>query len=95
MGWPGKILIVPDQMLPESLLPEGRLRSLANFVAMPNYSQEYALDSSRIRAELAYREVVLPEDGLRQTIQWQLDNPPPLDPELYNYALEDAMLASL
>jgi hypothetical protein len=50
------------------------------------------VDSSRIRVELGYKEVVAADEALRQTVAWERANLPdePLD-----YAAEDAVIAEL
>lgn len=83
-GWLGRIVAVPDERAPASLRPDLDLR------------QELVLDTSRIRSELGYREVVPAEEGFRRTVAWQLRHPPgPDDPmsklEL-DYEAEDAVL---
>ncbi|MFC6689681.1 dTDP-glucose 4,6-dehydratase [Jhaorihella thermophila] len=47
------------------------------FVAdRPGHDARYAIDPSRIRAELGWRPSVTVEEGLRRTVQWYLDNEP-------------------
>jgi nucleoside-diphosphate-sugar epimerase len=75
-GWSGKIIAVPG----------GKM-------AVPfNTAQDLTVDTTRIRAELGYREVVEQEDALRDTVQWERDHLPevPVD-----YAQEDRLLAEL
>jgi nucleoside-diphosphate-sugar epimerase len=36
-----------------------------------DFSHHLAIDTSRIRAELGYREIVPREEGLRRTIEWE------------------------
>jgi hypothetical protein len=57
-----------------------------------NTAQDLAVDTTRIRAELGYREVVGPDDALRQTVAWERDRLPevPVD-----YPQEDGLLAEL
>jgi nucleoside-diphosphate-sugar epimerase len=38
--------------------------------------QDYVVDSSRIRAELGYAELIDPDEALRRTIAWERANPP-------------------
>ncbi|MGP1275823.1 MAG: dTDP-glucose 4,6-dehydratase [Caulobacterales bacterium] len=40
----------------------------------PGHDARYAIDASRIRDELGWEPSVTLEDGLRQTVQWYLDN---------------------
>jgi dTDP-glucose 4,6-dehydratase len=49
---------------------------LIRFVAdRPGHDRRYAMDASHIRAELGWKPEVTLEDGLRNTVQWYLDNP--------------------
>ena len=41
----------------------------------PGHDMRYAIDPSRIRAELGWRPSVTLEEGLEKTVQWYLDNP--------------------
>lgn len=40
----------------------------------PGHDARYAIDPTRIREELGWRPSVTVEEGLRQTVQWYLDN---------------------
>ena len=40
----------------------------------PGHDARYAIDPTRIRAELGWRPSVTVEEGLRRTVQWYLDN---------------------
>ncbi|MDA7429577.1 dTDP-glucose 4,6-dehydratase [Primorskyibacter aestuariivivens] len=40
----------------------------------PGHDARYAIDPSRIRAELGWRPSVTVEEGLRKTVEWYLDN---------------------
>jgi nucleoside-diphosphate-sugar epimerase len=60
-----------------------------------NYTQDIALDTSRIRADLGYTEPVTRETALRHTIRWQRENQPArVDPRRFDYDAEDAALAA-
>jgi nucleoside-diphosphate-sugar epimerase len=76
VGWAGEILPVPGGRVPVPF----------------NTAQDLAVDTSRIRAELGYREVVAPDDALRETVAWEREHLPavPVD-----YAQEDGLLAEL
>ena len=80
-GWRGRIVVVPDGRLsPESL----------------NFEHHWVVDTTRIRAELGYMEVVPQEEALRRTVEWQKANPPEkYDPKDFDYATEDKVLAEL
>jgi nucleoside-diphosphate-sugar epimerase len=80
-GWRGRIVEVPEDHLPAGyswgINPEHRL----------------VVDSSCIRQELGYIEPVSFEEGLRRTIAWERANPPEkIDPKLFDYSAEDALL---
>ena len=57
-----------------------------------DFRQHYDLDTSRIREELGYAEVVDERTALERTIEWERANPP--DEFEADYAAEDAALAS-
>ena len=63
-----------DELIPMSKhVPH---RSLITFVKdRPGHDRRYAIDCSRIRAELGWRAKETLESGMRKTIQWYLDNP--------------------
>jgi nucleoside-diphosphate-sugar epimerase len=79
VGWEGSIVTVPR--LPDPLHID------------VDFNQHYDLDTSRIRAELGYAEVVDERTALERTIEWERANPP----EVFDadYDAEDAVLASL
>ncbi len=81
MGWAGQITIVPDQLLPEHLHTPY------------NYQQHLLLDTTKIRRDLGYKEIVDFKEGLQKAIAWQIENPPEkFDPGRFDYAAEDAVL---
>jgi nucleoside-diphosphate-sugar epimerase len=75
-GWDGRVVTAPRGRLP---LPF-------------NTGQDLVTDSSRIRTELGYTEVVASDVSLQQTIAWERQNLPdqPMD-----HAAEDAVIAEL
>ena len=80
-GWTGRIVVVP----------RGRLTLDGG-----HYEHHWVVDTTRIRAELGYMEVVPQEEALRRTVAWQRANPPEkYDPNEFDYATEDAILAEL
>ena len=85
VGWQGDVLAVATELLPES----ARLKYEYDF------SQDYTVDSSRIRRELGYTETVSESDALQRTIEWERLNPPELDLRPPDYQAEDATLATL
>ena len=83
-AWNGQVVVVRDE---QATLPQHHTQ--------PDLNQPLVLDSSRIRSELGYREVVAYEDGLRRTCDWLLTQPPGTSsPEQFDYAAEDRLLAS-
>ena len=79
-GWTGRIRVVPH----------GR------FIDPANYEHHWVVDTTRIRAELGYMEVVPQEEALRRTVEWQLANPlEKYDPKEFDYTNEDTILAEL
>jgi nucleoside-diphosphate-sugar epimerase len=82
VGWEGRVVVVPDATLPEALRFED-----------VDFRQHYDLDTSRIRDELGYGEVVDERTALERTIEWERANPP--EGFEIDYDAEDAVLASL
>ena len=62
-----------NELAPNSEL--GNYESLISFVTdRPGHDFRYAMDSSKIARELGWKSQVDFESGLRQTVQWYLDN---------------------
>lgn len=84
VGWHGRIITAPTARLPESLHAD------------INTAQHIVVDTSRIRQELGYNERVNRTEAFQRTIAWERDNPPAkIDPSMFDYAAEDAVLANL
>ena len=84
IGWSGKVVTAPDYQLPEDMQSQAGL------------DQHLVADSTRIRQELGYHEVISHAEGLLRTIRWQRDNPPAhIDSNQFDYATEDAILTRL
>jgi nucleoside-diphosphate-sugar epimerase len=84
--WQGKVVTVPESQLP----PEWKLPF--------NVKQDWLVDSTRIRTELGYKEIVPDSKALQRTIDWQRANLPQepqqfAAPYLLDYATEDEILA--
>lgn len=76
-GWEGKIVIVPEGILETPY----------------DTTQHWVANSSLIRGELGYHEIVPQEEALMQTIAWERStSPAEIDPRQFNYAAEDAIL---
>jgi len=53
----------------------GKPKSLIRYVAdRPGHDRRYAIDCSKIEAELGWRPAVRFDDGLRETVQWYRDH---------------------
>ena len=82
VGWKGDIIKVSNETLPEGLQHHMDLR------------QDWSVDSSRIRAELGYEEVVPLREALRRTVAWEREHPPEeVDPKKFDYDAEDEVAA--
>lgn len=87
-GWHGEVVIVPRYQMP------------ATWNLVFNTEQHWVTDSTCIRQELGYSELIPPEEAIKQTINWQRNHPPQdtskwVAPELLDYASEDTILAFL
>jgi nucleoside-diphosphate-sugar epimerase len=84
MEWNGKIVVLPDDEMPEHLQHDY------------DYAQHWSLDSSRIREELGYCEPTSPQIAMQRTVDWQRANPHrDFNPTYFDYAAEDAALLGL
>jgi nucleoside-diphosphate-sugar epimerase len=82
-GWHGELVILPDEHLPSHLQHHD------------DASQDWALDSSRIRQELGYTEPTLPDEAMGRSVAWERANPPKeFDPAEFDYAAEEAALTA-
>ncbi|MGZ3678150.1 MAG: NAD-dependent epimerase/dehydratase family protein [Ktedonobacterales bacterium] len=85
MCWFGQIRVLPSDQLPAPL----RLQL--------DGRQPIILDSTRIRQELGYTELVTEQDALLQSIAWELQQPLETTtyPETTTYEDEDRVISSL
>jgi nucleoside-diphosphate-sugar epimerase len=79
VGWSGRVVTVPRNVLPEPLRQPF------------DFTQDCVVDSSRIRTELGYCEPVGEAIALKQTIAWERRNPPSTTSSA-EYQLEDDVL---
>ncbi len=84
-GWKGKVVSLPKEKFP----PDWNLPL--------NSEQDWFVDSTRIRKELGYREIVPIEEALKRTIEWERNHLSTemqqlAAPFLLDYAIEDAIL---
>ncbi|MBR8841113.1 MAG: NAD-dependent dehydratase, partial [Stigonema ocellatum SAG 48.90 = DSM 106950] len=84
-GWEGKVVAVCKEQLP------------AEWKLPINTEQNWVVDTTRIRQELGYKEIVPPDEALLRTIDWQRKHPPQESVEawLLDYASEDAILGRI
>ena len=85
IGWRGNIVIVPESQMPDTWELKENLR------------QHWVTDSTRIRTELGYREIIEHHEALKRTIAWERKHPPETIAEigqtkLLDYQDEDAIL---
>lgn len=84
MSWNGDIVSVPEELLPGHLLDE------------MNWNQDFIVDSSKIRRDLGYTELISRNEALRKTIAWETDHPPDSPGAAhFGYSEEDAILADM
>jgi nucleoside-diphosphate-sugar epimerase len=84
MDWDGELVVLPAERTPAHLRMPG------------NLAQHWVADSTRIRAELGYREPVPRSEAIRRTIDWEVAHlPAERNPALFDYAAEDAALAAV
>ncbi|NMG09922.1 NAD-dependent epimerase/dehydratase family protein [Brasilonema sp. UFV-L1] len=87
-GWQGEVISVSRDKLP------------AEWKLTVNTEQHWFVDSTRIRQELGYKEIVSLEKALQRTIDWERIHPPEepeelAEPWLLDYGTEDGILAKL
>ncbi len=83
VGWNGKTVAVDPSCLPE------RMRSgLA-------WEHQLETDTSLIHNQPGFSEPISFREGLSRTVSWDRANPPEIKPEDFDYAAEDAVLASI
>jgi nucleoside-diphosphate-sugar epimerase len=85
-GWQGLVVALPKSYFP------------SEWKLLVNAEQDWLIDSTRIRQELEYKEIVPLDEALRRSIDWQLTHSPkePQEiaiPWLLDYATEDVILA--
>lgn len=83
MRWKGEFVTLPAERTPAHLFRPG------------NAAQHWTASSARIRRELGYQEPVATEQAIRETIGWELENPPAAQfAPVFDYPAEDSALAS-
>ncbi len=83
-GWDGRVVAAPKECTPEHLRVPYRSE------------QHWVISTRRVREELGFVEPVPLETALARTVEWERANPPAqVDPRQFDYAAEDAALASM
>jgi nucleoside-diphosphate-sugar epimerase len=82
LAWDGDFVVLPDDRTPPHLRHPG------------NFAQHWVADSTRIRSELGYAEATTRAEALARTIAWERETAAPVSPQAFDYAAEDAALAS-
>lgn len=80
LEWNGKIITLPNDKLPEHLQAD------------TNWQYSLDIDTSQIRKELEFKEVINRDRALEMTVEWELSNPPQIDDLDAQYKAEDAVL---
>ena len=83
-NWKGEVVVVPKDRV-QPWMEWGN-----------NTDQDWVGDTTRIRQELGYKEIMPQVEALRRTVEWERANPPTeINPEQFDYAREDAFLAEI
>jgi nucleoside-diphosphate-sugar epimerase len=88
VGWQGKVVVLPKDQMP------------ADWKLTVNTEQHWLVDSTPIRQEFGYSEIIPPDEALKRSIEWQRNHPPHepkefVEPWLLDYTTEDAILTKL
>jgi len=82
VGWTGDVVaLAPDQTPPHLRLPG-------------NFDQHWSADSTRIRDELGFKELVGVDEAIRRTVTWERSHPPATPMMPIDYDAEDAAIAA-
>jgi nucleoside-diphosphate-sugar epimerase len=83
-GWEGRVVVMSKDSLPTYLKTDY------------DWAHHLVADTSRIRGELGYSELIPRIEALRETVTWERANPPSkIDMDQFDYAAEDAALVRL
>jgi nucleoside-diphosphate-sugar epimerase len=88
VGWQGKVVVLPKDQMP------------SDWKLTVNTEQHWLVDSTPIRQELGYSEIIPPDEALKRSIEWQRNHPPQkpkefVEPWLLDYTTEEAILTKL
>ncbi len=83
-GWKGHVEILPAPGKAHHLRSDENLR------------QYWVVDTTRIRADLGYKELVPVGEGIVRSVEWERAHPPAVyDSKRFDYKLEDAVISGL
>ena len=83
-GWDGKIVVVPKEQAPEFMKPG------------IDTAQHLVVDTTKIRDEIGYKELISQDEALKRTVEWERSHPPEkIDAAMFDYKAEDKFLENL
>ncbi|HKW26106.1 MAG TPA: NAD-dependent epimerase/dehydratase family protein [Terriglobales bacterium] len=82
VGWKGDFVLLPRERTPQHLL------------LLRRADQHWVASSHKIRKHLGYLDHVPVERAVQLTVEWERAHPPQIDPRQFDYAAEDAALAT-
>lgn len=83
-GWDGRVVVMSKDSLPPHLKTDY------------DWAHHWVTDTSRIRHELGYSELIPRIEALREAVTWERANPPSeIEMSQFDYAAEDAALGNL
>jgi nucleoside-diphosphate-sugar epimerase len=87
MRWPGELVVAPSEQMPT------RLRD----ARLDMWDHHLVTDTTRIRRELGYRELVGRDEGLGRALAWYAQSPPadPVAAAALDYPAEDDALVTI
>jgi nucleoside-diphosphate-sugar epimerase len=85
-GWTGEVVVLSRERLPVALRWWGDADT----------NQDWVSDTTRIRTELGFRDLVPQDEVLSRTVAWERANPSKDYPsDMFDYTAEDAVLAAV
>jgi nucleoside-diphosphate-sugar epimerase len=79
--WNGELVVIPREHIPENLKID------------INIAHNLVIDSTKIRKDLRFKEIISLNESIQRTIEWERANPPSkIDISNFNYSAEDEAL---
>ncbi len=85
MNWPGEIVVADGAALPDKR---------AGMEALSDLRQDILIHASKIKDLLGFEPRFGPEESLQKTIEWERAHLSEIDDDAFDYAADDAFLAS-